>query len=156
MAQAKPATESRRFKHGRNPMKKLARSMTNRSQVLHRAEELAIGFLDYESVLWLLAPFGNVFCFGEMQSHVNLYEYGTKRGKLMRETLSKAHPHSQPEFYPCSKSEAYIDALELMQTELKDCGDPECAFCQLRARLPATSGSSLRLIHFYVQREFSY
>jgi hypothetical protein len=137
-------------------MKKLARSMANRSQVLHRAEKLGIGFLDYGSVLWLLGPFGKLFCFGDMQSHVNLYEYGTKRGKLMREALSKAHPHSQPEFYPCSKSEAYIDALELMRAELQDCGDPECAFCKLRGRLPATSESLVRLIHFYVQREFSY
>jgi hypothetical protein len=137
-------------------MKKLARSIPNRSQVLRCAEKLGIGFLDYDSVLWLLAPSGKVFCFGDMQSHVNLYEYGTKRGKLMREALSKAHPHSQPEFYPCSKSQAYIDALELMQAELQDCGDTECAFCQLRGRSSATSESSLRLIQFYVQREFSY
>ena len=68
-------------------MKKLAGSMANRSQVLHRAEKLGIGFFDYDSVLWLVAPSGKVFEFGEMQSHVNLYEYGTKRGKLMRETL---------------------------------------------------------------------
>ena len=137
-------------------MKKLARSMANRSQVIHCAEKLGIGFLDYDSVLWLLAPSGKVFCFGDMQSHVNLYEYGTKRGQLMRQTLSKAHPHSQPEFYPCSKSEGYIDALELMQAELRDCRDPECAFCQLRGRLSATSESLLRLIQFYFQREFSY
>jgi hypothetical protein len=137
-------------------MKKLASPMANRSQIFYRAEKLGIGFLDYDSVLWLFAPSGKVFCFGEMQSHVNLYEYGTKRGDLMRESLSKAHPHSQPEFYPCLKSEAYIDALELMQTELQDCGDPECAFCQLRVRLPATSESLMRLIHFYIQREFSY
>lgn len=137
-------------------MKKLARSMANRSQVLRCAEKLGIGFLDYGSVLWLLAPSGKVFCFGDMQSHVNLNEYGTTRGKLMRETLSKAHPHSQPEFYPCPKSEAYFDAMELMRAELKDCSDPECAFCKLRGRLPATSESLMRLIHFYVQREFSY
>jgi hypothetical protein len=130
--------------------------MANRRQVLCCAEKLGIGFLDHGSVLWLLAPFGKVFCFGEMQSHVNLYEYGTKRGKLMRESLSKAHPHSQPEFYPCSKSEAYVDALELMQAELQDCGDPECEYCQLRARLPATSESLMRLIHFYFQHEFGY
>jgi hypothetical protein len=130
--------------------------MGNRSQVIHCAEKLGIGFLDYGGVLWLLAPSGKVFCFGDMQSHVNLCEYGTKRGKLMRETLSKAHPHSQPEFYPCTKSEAYVDALELMQAERQDCGDTECTFCQLRGRLPATSESSLRLVYFYVQREFSY
>jgi hypothetical protein len=130
--------------------------MANRSQVIHGSEKLGIGFLDYGSVLWLLSPSGKVFCFGEMQSHVNLYEYGTKRGKLMRETLSKAHPHSQPEFYPCSKSEAYIDALELMRAKLEDCGDPECAFCRLRGRLPATKASLMRLIRFYFQHEFSY
>src|ERR1700730_16035133 len=119
-------------------MKKLARSMATRSQVIQRAENLGIGFLDYGSVLWLLATSGKVFCFGDMQSHINLYEYGSKRGKLMRAALSKAHPHAQPEFYPCSKSEAYIDALELMRAELQDCGDPECAFCQFRGRLPDT------------------
>ena len=137
-------------------MKKLSRSIADHAQALNCAEKLGIGFLDYDSVLWLLAPSGKVFKFGEMQSHVNLYEYGTKRGKLMREALSKAHPHSQPEFYPCSKSEAYIDAFELMQAELQDCGDPECAFCELRGRLPATSESLLRLIQFYFQREFIY
>ena len=137
-------------------MKKLARSIANRSQLTRGSEKLGIGFLDYDSVLWLFAPSGKVFCFGDMQSHVNLYEYGTKRGKLMRETLSKAHPHSQREFYPCSKSEAYFDAMELMRAELQDCSDSECAFCQLRRRLPATSESLLRLIRFYFQHEFSY
>jgi hypothetical protein len=148
--------ETRRVHTTGSCLKKLSKSTANRKQVLCCAEKLGIGFLEYDSVLWLLAPSGKEFCFGDMQSHVNLYEYGTKRGKLMREALSKAHPHSQPEFYPCSKSEAYMDALELMQAELQDCGDPECAFCQLRGRLPATSESSLRLIHFYVQREFCY
>jgi hypothetical protein len=146
---------TRRVKHGRNPMKKLARSTANRSQVIRGSEKLGIGFLDYGSVLWLLAPSGKVFCFGEMQSHVNLYEYGTKRGKLMREALSKAHPHSQPEFYPCPKSEAYFDALELIRAELQDCGDPDCAFCQLRGRLSAESENLLRLVQFYFQRGFS-
>ena len=137
-------------------MKQVSRSMANRKQVLRCAEKLGIGFLDYDSVLWLIAPSGKVFDFGEMQSHVNLYEYGAKRGKLMRQALSKAHPHSQPQFYPCPKSEAYADALELMRAELQDCSDPECAFCKRRGRLPATSESLMRLIHFYVQREFSY
>jgi hypothetical protein len=137
-------------------MKKLARSIANRSQLTRGSEKLGIGFLDYAGVLWLLAPYGKVFCFGDMQSHVNLYEYGTKRGKLMREALSKAHPHSQPDFYPCPKSEAYLDALELIRAELQDCGDPECPFCLLRGRLPHTSESLLRLIHFYFQHEFAH
>jgi hypothetical protein len=136
-------------------MKKLARSTANRARVLRCAEKLGIGILDYDSGLWLLAPSRKVFGFGDMQSHLNLYEYGTKRGELMREALSKTHPHSQPEFSPCSKSEAYIDALELMQAELEDCGDTECAFCQLRGRLPATNESLMLLIQFYFQREFS-
>jgi hypothetical protein len=137
-------------------MKKLSRSMANRAHALRCAEKLEIGFLDYDRVLWLFAPSGKIFNFGEMQSHVNLYEYGTKRGKLMLEAYAKAHPHSQPEFYPCTKSEAYIDAFELMRAELQDCRDHECAFCQLRGRLPATSESLMRLIQFYFRREFCY
>jgi hypothetical protein len=154
--QGRKSTETRRVKRGKNPMEKFSRPITNRAQAMDCAEKRGIGLLDFDSVLWLLAPTGKVFGFGEMQSHVNLYEYGAKRGKLMREALSKAHPHSQPEFYSCSKSQAYIDAFELMQTELQDCGDPACAFCQLRGRLPDTSESLMRLIEFYFQREFSY
>jgi hypothetical protein len=148
--------ETRRVHTAGSCLKKVSRSMANRKQVLCCAEKLGIGYLDYDSVLWLLAPSGKVFDFGEMQSHVNLYEYGTKRGKLMREALSKAHPHSQPEFYPCRKSEAYFDALELIRAQLQDCGDPDCAFCQLRGRLSAESENLLRLVQFYFQREFSY
>jgi hypothetical protein len=137
-------------------MTKFASSIASRSKIIRDSEKLGVGFLDYGSVLWLLAPYGKVFCFGDMQSHVNMYEYGTKRGKQMREALSKAHPHSQPEFYPCLKSAAYADALELLQAELQDCGDPGCAFCQLRGRLPATRASLMRLIRFYFQHEFTY
>ena len=78
-------------------MKKLARTTENRVRVLRCAEKLGIGFFDYDSALWLFAPSGKVFSFGATQSHLNFYEYGTKRGKLLREALSKAHPHSQPE-----------------------------------------------------------
>ena len=136
-------------------MKKLARTTENRVRVLRCAEKLGIGFFDYDSALWLFAPSGKVFSFGATQSHLNFYEYGTKRGKLLREALSKAHPHSQPEFFRCSKSVAYIDALELIQGELEDCDDPECAFCRLRTRLPTKSESLIRLIEFYFQRGFS-
>jgi hypothetical protein len=148
--------ETQIVEEGRNPMKKLSRSLGNRAQALRCAKKLGIVFLDYGSVVWLLAPPGKVFNFGEMQSHVNPYEYGAKRGKLMREALSKAHPHSQPEFYPGPKSQVYIDALELMQAELQDCGEPECSFCKLRCRLPATSEGLIRLTQFYFQSEFTY
>lgn len=146
---------TKRVKQGRRPRKKLTWSRANRARVLRCAEKLGTAFLDYDRALWLIAPSGKVFDFGAMQSHLNFYEYGTKRGTLIREALAKAHPHSQPEFYPCPKSDAYLDALKLMEGDLLNCGDPECAFCELRGCLPATSESLMRLIQFYFQREFS-
>lgn len=121
------------------------------ARIIERADELGADAFDYESALWLFSPAGKVFEFGDLKLHYIQYEYGFERSEFMRQALAGVHPHAQPEFYPCSKIDAYRDALELMERELEDCEEPECAFCLFRQQLPPAADRLERLARFCVE-----
>ena len=110
--------------------------------------------MDYESALWLFCPAGKVFDFGDLKVHYVQYEYGPERSEFMREALSAVHPHARPEFYPCSKADAYRDALELMERELEPCEEPECAFCHFRRHPPGAPDNLQRLARFCIEEAY--
>lgn len=95
-----------------------------RKQVVLQAEELGLDFLDHESALWLFCRAGKVLDAGDMKLHFVRCEYGKNRSKFMREALENAHPQFQPDFIPLSKTEAYIDLLEVLKSHaLENCSE---------------------------------
>ena len=105
-----------------------------RAQVLKRAKEKDLQFLDHENALWLFCPVGKVFDLGDLQSHCQFFEYGRQRSEFMTKALDSENWHAMaiPEFFPSTKMEACQAALEWMdQYELTDCTEPECDQCYL-------------------------
>jgi hypothetical protein len=107
-----------------------------RAQVLKRAKEKDLQFVDYENGLWLICPSGKVFDMGDADSHCQFFEYGTKRSEFMEKALDSENWHAMcvPDFFPSTKTEAYEATLEWMdRRELIDCTEPDCDQCYLRA-----------------------
>jgi hypothetical protein len=128
-----------------------------RKQVVLRADELGLDFLDHESALWLFCSAGKVLAPGDMKLHFVRCEYGKNRSKLMRQALENVHPQFQPEFVPLSKTEAYIDLLEILKSHaLENCSEQDCRYCNFRTPLPNSSHVLTELVQFCLQDEFAY
>jgi hypothetical protein len=131
--------------------------LPRRKQVVLRAEELGLDFLDHESALWLFCRAGKVLDAGDMKLHFVRCEYGKNRSKFMCQALENAHAQFQPEFIPLSKTEAYIDLLEVLKSRaLENCSEQDCRYCNFRTRLPNSSHVLTELVEFCLQDEFAY
>ena len=108
-----------------------------RAQVLKRAKEKDLQFLDHGNALWLICPVAKAFDLGDLQDHCQFFEYGRKRSDFMAKALNSENWHAMavPDFFPSSKTEAYQAAIEWMdQYELVDCSEADCDQCYLRSK----------------------
>jgi hypothetical protein len=84
---------------------KVPQAAATLAQVLQRTKQLGLDLLEHEGAFWLLCP-GKIFNFGDAGHHYLFHGYGKKRSKFMWNALENTHPQFQPEFVPCSKTQA--------------------------------------------------
>jgi hypothetical protein len=111
-----------------------------------------LDFLDHGGAFWMLCPAGKIFNFGDAGHHYLFHEYGKKRSKFMWKALENTHPQFQPEFVPCSKTQAYANLLQMLKDNPPvDCTEPECELYRFRQQLSPTPESLFELVEFCLQ-----